>query len=83
MDKTLIATTFDARNPIGPRLDADHYGQLCAETLPQVIESEEEFDRMVEHLERLTFKKTPPPRKLRLPPCSNALSWITTTSTAH
>ena len=33
------------------------YGKLCAETLPKVIESDEEFDRMVEHLERLTFKR--------------------------
>jgi HTH-type transcriptional regulator/antitoxin HigA len=42
----------------GSGLDAARYGKLCAETLPKVIESDEEFDRMVEHLERLTFQKS-------------------------
>ena len=58
MGKTL--TTKPSRNSSranGSGLDAARYGKLCAETLPKVIESDEEFDRMVEHLERLTFKQ--------------------------
>lgn len=48
------------------RLDAARYGKLCAETLPKVIESDEEFDRMVEHLERLTFKQAALPEEKAL-----------------
>ena len=33
------------------------YGKLLSKTLPKVIESDEEFDRMVEMLEELDFKK--------------------------
>src|ERR1700683_4549513 len=54
MGKTL--TPKPSRGTNGAALDAARYGKLCAETLPKVIESDEEFDRMVEHLERLTFK---------------------------
>ncbi len=54
MGKTLTPKAPGSENGAG--LDAVLYGKLCAETLPKVIESEEEFDRMVEHLERLTFK---------------------------
>jgi|ERR1017187_196812 HTH-type transcriptional regulator/antitoxin HigA len=54
MDKTL---TPKAPRSASAVLDAVRYGELCAETLPKVIESDEEFDRMVEHLERLTFKR--------------------------
>ncbi|MBZ5619431.1 MAG: helix-turn-helix domain-containing protein [Acidobacteriia bacterium] len=54
MGKTL--TPKAPRSANGAVLDAVRYGKLCAETLPKVIESDEEFDRMVEHLERLTFK---------------------------
>lgn len=54
MGKTLTAKPPRSKNGAG--LDAVRYGKLCAETLPKVIESDEEFDRMVEHLERLTFK---------------------------
>jgi HTH-type transcriptional regulator/antitoxin HigA len=54
MGKTLTAKPPHGTNGAG--LDAVRYGKLCAETLPKVIESDEEFDRMVEHLERLTFK---------------------------
>src|SRR5205807_1259011 len=54
MGKTLTAKAPQRANGAG--LDAVSYGKLCAEILPKVIESDEEFDRMVEHLERLTFK---------------------------
>lgn len=42
------------------------YGKLCAETVPKVIKSEKEFDRMVEQLERLTFKKASSPEEKAL-----------------
>jgi HTH-type transcriptional regulator/antitoxin HigA len=54
MGKTLIAKPPRAINGAG--LNAARYGKLCSETLPKVIENDEEFDRMVDHLERLTFK---------------------------
>jgi HTH-type transcriptional regulator/antitoxin HigA len=38
-------------------VNPEKYGTLCAEVLPKIIESDEEFDRMVEKLEELTFKK--------------------------
>jgi len=40
-------------------LDPVKYGDLCAEIVPKVIENDKEFDRMVEKLEDLTFKKNP------------------------
>jgi HTH-type transcriptional regulator/antitoxin HigA len=55
MGKTLTARPPHSSNGAG--LNAARYGKLCAETLPKVIENDEEFDRMVEHLERLTFKQ--------------------------
>jgi HTH-type transcriptional regulator / antitoxin HigA len=33
------------------------YGSLCAEVVPKVIESDDEFDRLSEKLEHLTFQK--------------------------
>jgi HTH-type transcriptional regulator / antitoxin HigA len=33
------------------------YGRLCAEVVPKVIESDDEFDRLSEKLEYLTFQK--------------------------
>ena len=38
--------------PLNPNI----YGRLCADALPKVIESDEEFDRMVERLEALEGK---------------------------
>jgi len=38
-------------------LDPVKYGELCADVLPKVIRNDREFDRMVEKLEELTFKK--------------------------
>src|SRR5258708_26000556 len=55
MGKTLTAKS--PRSVNGAGLNAARYGKLCAETLPKVIESDDEFDRMVEDLERLTFKQ--------------------------
>ena len=40
-------------------LNRTEYGQLCSKVIPKVIESDAEFDRMVEKLEALTFKKNP------------------------
>jgi HTH-type transcriptional regulator/antitoxin HigA len=54
MGKTLTSRAPQSANGAG--LNAIRYGKLCAETIPKVIENDEEFDRMVEHLERLTFK---------------------------
>lgn len=47
-------------------LNRKKYGALCAEALPKVIESDEEFDRMVEKLEELTFKKNPTREEVEL-----------------
>ncbi|HEV3200109.1 MAG TPA: helix-turn-helix domain-containing protein [Bryobacteraceae bacterium] len=55
MGKTLTSKAPERANGAG--LDPARYGRLCAKILPKVIESDEEFDRMVEHLERLTFKR--------------------------
>lgn len=40
-------------------LDRTKYGRLCADVLPKVIANDREFDRMVEKLESITFKKNP------------------------
>ncbi len=61
MGKTLTAKSPRSANGAG--LNAARYGKLCAETIPKVIESDEEFDRMVEHLERLTFKHDASPEE--------------------
>jgi HTH-type transcriptional regulator / antitoxin HigA len=37
-------------------LDRDNYSELLVEFTPQVIESEQEYDRMLAIAERLTFK---------------------------
>ncbi len=39
------------------------YGKLCAQTVPRVIKNEKEFDRIVGHLERLTFKPNASPEE--------------------
>ena len=36
-------------------------GKLCAEVIPKVIETDEEFDRLVEKMEALDRKKNPTP----------------------
>ena len=41
---------------MGLTLNPLKYGRLCAEALPKVIESDEEFDRMVEFKEEIDFK---------------------------
>lgn len=33
------------------------YGRLCAEIIPKIIESDEEFDRLTEKLEAIAFQK--------------------------
>lgn len=44
-------------------LNPARYGRLCADAFPKVISSDQEFDRMVEKLEALTFKKNPTPEE--------------------
>ena len=49
-------------------INPDRYGRLLAKTLPKVIETEEEFDRMVARLEDLEFAEgqcTPEEHALR------------------
>ena len=67
MGKTLTAKPpWNSSRVNGSHLDAARYGKLCAEAVPKVIESEKELDRMVEHLERLTFKQDGSPEEKAL-----------------
>lgn len=47
-------------------MDSKKYSQLLAETAPQVIETEEEYERLLKIAERLVFKQdlTPEERAL-------------------
>ena len=47
-------------------IDAAKYGKLCADIVPKVIESEAEFDRLVEKMEALDRKKQPTPEEIAL-----------------
>ena len=47
-------------------LNAAKYGRLCAQALPKVIESDEEFDRMVAKIEALDRKSNPSPEEKAL-----------------
>ena len=40
-------------------LNPKKYGALCAAVIPKAIESDEEFDRLVEQMEELDFKPSP------------------------
>ena len=40
-------------------LNPAKYGRLCADALPKIIETDEEFDRMTERLEALDRKQNP------------------------
>jgi HTH-type transcriptional regulator/antitoxin HigA len=51
---------------IATEINPAKYGALLAKTLPQVIENEEEFDRLVETMERLDRKQSPSPEELKL-----------------
>ena len=44
-------------------LNPAKYGRLCATVVPKVIESDEEFDRLVEQMEALDFKQNPTPEE--------------------
>ena len=59
MDEMRVATLNPAK-----------YGRLCADALPKVIESDEEFDRLVAKMEELDFKRNPTPELF--PPYSAA-----------
>ena len=39
------------------------YGKLCARVIPKVIQSEKEFNRMVEEIEALDRKANPTPEE--------------------
>jgi hypothetical protein len=45
------------------------YGRLCADVVPKVIESDDEFDRLVEKMEALDLKKNPAPEEQALRRC--------------
>jgi len=47
-------------------LNPAKYGRLCADALPKVIESDEEFDRLVAKMEELDFKSNPTPEETAL-----------------
>jgi hypothetical protein len=42
------------------------YGRLCADVVPKLIESDKEFDRLVEKMEALDLKKKPTPEEQAL-----------------
>lgn len=44
-------------------LNAKEYGKLCSVVVPKLISNDSEFDRMVEQLEALTFKKNSSPEE--------------------
>jgi HTH-type transcriptional regulator/antitoxin HigA len=44
-------------------LNPAKYGRLCATVVPKVIESDEEFDRLVEQMEALDRKENPTPEE--------------------
>jgi HTH-type transcriptional regulator / antitoxin HigA len=44
-------------------IDNRKYGRLCAVAVPKVIETDEEFDRMVAKMEELDFKKSRTPEE--------------------
>jgi hypothetical protein len=81
MGKTLTSKAPERANGAG--LDPARYGRLCAKILPKVIESDEEFDRMVEHLERLTFKQAASAEEKVLAELLHASSRPMTTSTTQ
>ncbi len=45
------------------RIDRAKYGKLCATVVPKLIESDEEFDRLVGVMETMDFKATPTPEE--------------------
>jgi HTH-type transcriptional regulator/antitoxin HigA len=47
-------------------INSKKYGRLCADVVPKVIESDEEFDRLVEKMEALDLKKNPAPEEQAL-----------------
>lgn len=44
-------------------IDSRKYGRLCADAVPKVIESDEEFNRMVQKMEDLDRKENPTPEE--------------------
>jgi len=44
-------------------LNPKEYGKLCSVVVPKLISNDQEFDRMVEQLEVLTFKNNPTPEE--------------------
>lgn len=55
-----------ASGKMTPTIDKAVYSNLLAEVTPQVIETEEEYDRILEIVERLTFAKTRTPEEQAL-----------------
>jgi HTH-type transcriptional regulator / antitoxin HigA len=44
-------------------IDGRKYGRLCAEVIPKVIETDEEFDRLAAKMEELDFKTNRAPEE--------------------
>jgi HTH-type transcriptional regulator/antitoxin HigA len=44
-------------------IDPARYGKLCATVVPKIIESDDEFDRLVEAMETIDFKANPTPEE--------------------
>lgn len=44
-------------------IDPARYGKLCASVVPKLIESDDEFDRLVEAMEAIDFKANPTPEE--------------------
>jgi HTH-type transcriptional regulator/antitoxin HigA len=51
-----------ANSGIGP-IDPARYGKICARVVPKLIESDDEFDRLVEAMEAIDFKANPTPEE--------------------
>jgi HTH-type transcriptional regulator/antitoxin HigA len=56
-------TNTDTRNSGAATINPARYGKLCAQVIPKVIESDHEFDRLVEKMEALDRKKNPTPEE--------------------
>jgi len=56
-------TNTDARNTSVTPINPTRYGKLCAEVIPKIIETDHEFDRLVEKMEALDRKKNPTPEE--------------------
>jgi HTH-type transcriptional regulator/antitoxin HigA len=59
VNRSDATTRNQAAGPINPA----RYGKLCATVVPKLIESDDEFDRLVEAMETIDFKADPTPEE--------------------